>query len=42
MSGKKILYDDKEYLDEFMKVYNNPEVKEEESTPDSFDHHVGM
>ena len=39
---EETFYDDQEYLDKFMKVYNNPEVKEEESTPDSFDHHLGM
>ena len=39
---EETFYDDEEYLDEFMKVYNNPEVIEEESTPDSYDNYLGM
>ena len=34
---------DKDFMEEFQTVYNNPEVPEQDSfTPDSFDPHIGM
>ena len=39
---EKSFYDDEEYLDEYMRVYNNFEVKEEKLTPDFFDNYLDM
>ena len=35
--------DDEDFMEEFMRVYSNPEVSEQDAyTPDSYDPHIGM